>query len=200
MAMLECIPCWLQFNELLAPWQVLKSISVQNLHLILWSYTFPIVLDIHPCTAPMDVRKPEATGALTEKEILILWNLFVAIHDEWGSDECRVQDMASRWREFVSVKTEEVPSYLTEYRFACSLIKDLLNALGDQAYRHIFFEIKSSEDSPAARLKHFVVDEFIRVYISSGGFKCFGGANYGGFVSGSRYRTIPPYRTYEDSQ
>lgn len=49
---------------------------------------------------------------LSDVEVDTLWDLFSAIHDTWGGDECRVVDMASRWREFIEVKVDESPTQI----------------------------------------------------------------------------------------
>ena len=139
-------------------------------------------------------RNRHLVGELSNSHIEVLWKLFLGIHEVWGNEACKPEDMASRWREFIKVKTNSDPSYLFEYQEACNLLNQLEPVHGSKIYDHIFFELRPQGESPIARFKTLVVDEFIRVYISSGGFRCFGGANYGGFVSGSRYRTIPPYR------
>lgn len=142
-------------------------------------------------------------SALSGAEVAELWRLFSAIHDTWGDEQIRVEDMASGWRELISVKSTGVPSYHDEYLSACSVLEDLRRSKGDQMYEYLFFDPavqaapQSNPNSPLARLKTLVIDEFIRVYVSSGGFRVYGGANYGGFVSGSRYRTAPPYRIAE---
>lgn len=135
-----------------------------------------------------------------------LWNLFVAIHEVWGTDACRVEDMASQWREFIRVKTDESPSYGDEYRNARELISEIRQSQGNQVFKYLFFdpevqaEPNTAPESRLAKLKTKVIDEFIRVYVTAGGFRSYGGINYGGFVSGSRYRHRPPYRIAEDIQ
>ena len=75
--------------------------------------------------------------------------------------------------------------------------------LGDECYEYVLMdpdviaEAKANPDTSISRLRRFVVEEFIRVYVASGGFRTYGGKNYGGFVSGSRYRQSPPYRVSE---
>ncbi len=136
---------------------------------------------------------------LSTTEFNELWDLFTAIHDVWGSDECRAEDMASRWREFVEVKVNDSPSYLSHYRHACELLDELRDVHGEDLYPFLLVDhqIDRDSDKELVRIKRFVIDEFIRVYVSSGGFRSFGSRNYGGFVSGSRFRSQRPYRTYE---
>ena len=137
---------------------------------------------------------------LSDVEVDTLWDLFSAIHDTWGGDECRVVDMASRWREFIEVKVDESPTYLDHYRDACEFLSELEDEHGKGLYDFLFVEgqLHRSTDKRIVKLKRYVIDEFIRVYVSSGGFRTFGSRNYGGFVSGSRFRSQRPYRTSED--
>ena len=139
---------------------------------------------------------------LSPEETDELWKLFNAIHAIWGgSTDCRVEDMASRWREFIELKVSESPSYLKRYMAACVLLANLRASHGDGLYQYLLVDGKLHRESNRGliELKRYVIDEFIRVYISSGGFRSFGGKNYGGFVSGSRFRSQRPYRTYEDA-
>jgi hypothetical protein len=137
--------------------------------------------------------------SLAEHEIDELWKLFHAIHNSWGSESCRPEDMASQWREFIQLKATGSPSYFQHYQSACELISELRQTHGDRLYQYIFFdgELHRNPDVRLVEFKRYVVDEFIRVFISLGGFRSFGGKNYTGFVSGSRYRSQRPYRSYE---
>ncbi|WP_404309144.1 hypothetical protein [Neorhodopirellula lusitana] len=138
---------------------------------------------------------------LNEKAITELWSLFEAIHATWGSEACRVKDMASRWREFIELKVSKSPSYLQRYILACDQLAELRTSHGDGLYEYLLVdgELHRQSDPGLVALKRYVIDEFIRVYVSSGGFRSFGGKNYTGFVSGSRFRSQRPYRTYEDA-
>lgn len=136
---------------------------------------------------------------LADDEMEELWKLFREIHEAWGSVASRPDDMASQWQEFIQLKVSESPSYLEQYRHACELLSELRQTHGDRLYQYLFFdgELHRHRDSRLASLKRYVIDEFIRVYVSSSGFRSFGGKNYTGFVSGSRYRSQRPYRSYE---
>ncbi|WP_417849436.1 hypothetical protein [Thalassoglobus sp.] len=138
---------------------------------------------------------------LTPQSIAELWRLFEAIHSTWGSEACRTEDMTSRWREFIELKVAESPSYLERYVAACELLAELRASHGDGLYQYLLVdgELHRQSDPGLVDLKRSVIDEFIRVYVSSGGFRSFGGKNYTGFVSGSRFRSQRPYRTYEDA-
>lgn len=137
-------------------------------------------------------------AGLSSSDLDELWELFIAIHSVWGSQSCRPEDMASRWREFIQLKISESPSYATRYRDGCELISELRVQHGDDLYQYLLLngQLHSKSNSRLADLKRYVIDEFIRVYVSSGGFRSFGGKNYSGFVSGSRFRSQPPYRTF----
>ena len=142
------------------------------------------------------------SGCLSSTNIDELWKLFIAIHVNWGSDTaCRVEDMSSRWREFIELKVTATPSYLRRYTEACDLIADLRAVHNDRLYQFLLIdgELHRESDPRLVDLKRYVIDEFIRVYVSSGGFRSFGGKNYAGFISGSRFRSQRPYRAYEDA-
>lgn len=148
---------------------------------------------------PIELTESKS-GKLARHEIDELWNLFIGIHKTWGNDASRPEDIASRWREFIEVKTSAEPTYLAEYQNACEVLNELRDVHRDDLYEWLLLggHLHRSSDDRLVRLKRFVIDEFIRVYVSSGGFRSFGARNYGGFVSGSRYRSQRPYRTYED--
>lgn len=145
-------------------------------------------------------RLSDGPHSLTGNEMESLWELFSAIHRSWGSEACRPEDMASQWREFVQLKVSNSPSYLEHYRQACKHLDELRQKHGDRLYQYLLLEgeLHRLMNSRFAALKRYVVDEFIRVYVSLGGFRSFGGKNYSGYVAGSRYRSQRPYRTYED--
>ena len=105
------------------------------------------------------------------------------------------------------------------------VIQELTQLNGEQqAYKTLFFNYKipqSQADNNTdktqpilttllAHTKYYVIDEFIRMQVLSGGFKHFGGqsnasgevikvqgVNYKGFVKGSRYRNEHLARTFE---
>ena len=58
----------------------------------------------------------DTTDSLGDEQRRELWQLFVAIHDTWGSDAARPEEMDSRWREFIHEKCVHSPSYLPVYR------------------------------------------------------------------------------------
>ena len=145
----------------------------------------------------------DACYRLHPDDILELRDLFAAIHSQWGDSTNSLEDMASRWREFIDVKCEGRPSYQHRYEESASLLRQMRHDLGEKCYELVLLdpdviaEAKSNPETPIAQLRRFVVEEFIRVYAASGGFRTYGGKNYGGFVSGSRYRQSPPYRVSE---
>lgn len=149
------------------------------------------------------VRVSDTLSALSEQETAALWNLFQAIDRFWGGPEVQVENMAGQWREFIYVKCEREPSYTETYRQACKTLDDLRTQHGESRFEYLFLdpsvqtEVTTNPTSELSQLKVRVVDEFLRVYVSAGGFRAYGGTNYGGFVSGSRYRARAPYRIAE---
>lgn len=165
-----------------------------------------------PCTFP-------------ENQIEKLWQIFVHIGENWKDVFNESKNLKSAWLEMIKVKTQQKPSYAAEYNNAILVIEELIGFYGEQeAFQKLFFEYKIPTSQPEndtekpqpiltsaiAHTKYFVVDEFIRMQVLSGGFKHFGGqsnttgelikvkgVNYKGFVKGSRYRNENLVRTYE---
>ncbi|HEV8579123.1 MAG TPA: hypothetical protein VGX68_08570 [Thermoanaerobaculia bacterium] len=125
-------------------------------------------------------RNPELTGLLLPEEVRDLWRIFEFIGSTW--DNGKLTTIASRQdlKKILDLKTGAVPSYLTEYREAVRIFHSLRAQFGDkEALRRILFE------EPDARLRQFVVVEFLRLQVASGGFLRFGGyKNYPGYPGG----------------
>lgn len=130
-----------------------------------------------------------------------LWEICEAIGSFWSFD--RVADYKSAWLEFMNSKTMEEPSYFGEYGNAVAVIQELKSVYGEQAFEMLLFRHGISGGSLNSRLAHakrYVVDEFIRVLVISGGFRSFldlrddEPANYRGHVGGSRYRRLQTVR------
>ena len=141
---------------------------------------------------------PSETGKLRPEEVGRLWEVFEAIASTWGDPDGEPRLQRSQWLEFLEVRTAEAPSYLEEYRSAIRVLDELRENHGDQAMKKLLFESGMKEGDAAttrlAHLKMFVVDEFIRVWLASGGFKVYGAGNYNGYISGSRFAVRPAYR------
>lgn len=141
---------------------------------------------------------PSETGELRAEEADGLWALFVAIAAAWGDPDADPILQKSQWLEFIRVRTLEPPSYLEEYRNALRVLKSLRDRDGDRAMTRLLFDSGLSPaeaaSTPLAHLKRYVVDEFIRVWLATGGFRAYGSVNYNGYVSGSRFSVRLPYR------
>ena len=128
-------------------------------------------------------------GKLADDEIESLWEVFVHIGRTWGESKDDPGYQRSQWLEFVHVKTEREPSYLGEYRNALRVLAELREAQQEGMWDKLFFE-HGAGDKPTTRLGHlrtFVVEEFIKVWLTSGGFKTYGAGNYNSYISGSRF-------------
>ncbi|HYT88618.1 MAG TPA: hypothetical protein VEL76_07905 [Gemmataceae bacterium] len=139
---------------------------------------------------------PSNTGHLSALEVEGLWEVFVHIGQTWGAVGADPLYQRSQWLEFLQVKTEEAPSYLEEYRSALAVLAELREVHSDGMWQKLFFE-HGTTSPPTTRLAHlrtFVVEEFIKVWLTSGGFKTYGAGNYNSYVSGSRFAVRPPYR------
>lgn len=174
------------------------------------------------CREPLAARLlPAEPRELGSAEIDGLWRIFAAIGDTWRNTVYESVSLRSSWLEFVSQRSTTRPSYVAEYVNALTVLAELEDVHGDDAFHRLFFESRETGGNgqgarlaPTTRLAHakvFVVDEFIRVQILAGGFRDFvrplGGlkvrpddmANYNGYVSTSRFNRIRPVRTFERS-
>jgi hypothetical protein len=142
-------------------------------------------------------------GSLEPEEVERLWEVFRAIAEAWGSPGTDPALQYSQWLEFVKLRTEQAPSYLAEYRSAVEVLEELTRRYGQGVLRRLLFELGGqTADAATTRLAHvkiYVVDEFIRVWLATGGFRAFGAGNYNGYISGSRFAVQPPYRTLPSS-
>lgn len=148
---------------------------------------------------------------LTEDEFSQLWYLFKLIEVAWQfepiADRLRSQwedMMLARCRDIERIepntKAPKLISYAAEYVNAANVIAELRNELNETDLIEIIFF--SNAEVILTRLDHmkaFVVDDFIKLYVLSGGFKQFGNgklkdSNYRAFMKGSRYAETPPVR------
>jgi hypothetical protein len=125
-------------------------------------------------------RNPQLTGSLRSDEVRDLWKIFEHIGTTWDNEDLTTIDSRQDLERILDLKTEIVPSYLTEYREAVRIFRNLRAQFGEQeALRRILFE------EPDARLRQYVVVEFLRLQVAAGGFLRFGGyRNYPGFPGG----------------
>ena len=134
--------------------------------------------------------------ALNADEVGRLWELFDHIGRTWGARDDDPLYQRSQWLEFLQVRTEHAPSYVAEYRNAIQVLDELRRVEGDEMWQKLLFAHGTS-GPPITRLGHlrvFVVEEFIQVWLTSGGFKSYGAGNYNSYISGSRFAVRAPYR------
>ncbi len=145
---------------------------------------------------------PAESNILTERQRDRLWELLIEIGQNWRTRRGAYDtaNLRSSWLEFIDAKTSYEPSYVGEYINAAEVLNELIDMYGrDAAYSKLFFESgiePGSTDTRIGHLKRFVVDEFIRMHITAGGHKSFGGENYHGYLGGSRYTRTPRVRAY----
>ncbi len=126
----------------------------------------------------------------------VLWSLFQAINQAWG-DSSETDSFKLQWEEFVDLRINNNPSYKGEYANATIVLRELFQKYGQEgAYARLLFNSElSDDDTRLAHVKKYVVDEFIKVHLTLGGFKHYGARNYNSFFGGPRNTTPPPYRT-----
>lgn len=145
-----------------------------------------------------DEMLPSNPCALSESTRRVLWNVVVHIGRAWGITSCEAEETASAFRECVHLKCEEVPSYSAEYDNAVVVLDELIEMYGEEsAYQQLFFSPGIEEedhDTRLAHLKEYVVDQLISLVVVVVGFRAFGAHNHAGYIGGSRFRRVPPYR------
>ena len=137
-----------------------------------------------------------ALGKMDQPEMDGLWEVFDHIGRTWGAEDANPLYQRSQWLEFLHVKTQEDPSYVGEYRNGVEVLRELHQLYQEEMWHKLFFEhgVGDSKTSRLAHLRKFVVEEFIQVWLTSGGFKTYGAGNYNSYVSGSRFAVTPAYR------
>jgi hypothetical protein len=146
---------------------------------------------------------------LTYQNKEALWEIFEAIGVNWSNTIYDSNNQRSSWYEMLKAKTENAPNYTGEYVNAIYVMNELEAIYGiGGAYKKIFFESDVDNNAPpTTRLAHckiFVINEFIRMQITAGGFKSWGtkyggeqAKNYSGFLGGTRYNRISRVRAYD---
>jgi hypothetical protein len=138
---------------------------------------------------------------LDPEQIDRLWKIFVEIARTWGDPKTDPMPQRSQWLEFVQLRTGREPSYLEEYHNALRVLDDLKAQHGRNAVTKLVRDPGIKSDDPAttplAHAKKYVVEEFIRVWLATGGFRAYGAGNYNGYISGSRFGVRPSYRQYQ---
>lgn len=128
-----------------------------------------------------------------------LWELFVQICIFWKNVP-NPEPMYTRFESFLGNRIERDPNYVSEYRNAVEVIKELVKEKGPaEGYRFLLTN-QQAGNAPAQtslqRARQRVVNEFIQLQLSLGGFKDFTQAiNYPGYIAGVNGTGPTPYRT-----
>ena len=143
----------------------------------------------------ISLRRPDLTGRLNEDQLTRLWEVFDYIGTAWENREhCTIQNL-QQFEPIITLKTAQTPSYLTEYRAALEIDQGIReNFNSERALHRLYFE-QSNE-----HLRHFVIVEFLRLHIASGGFRFLQYRNAVGFTGGPFDNDDQlPYRGLGDS-
>jgi len=139
--------------------------------------------------------------ALTEWQMATLWAMFVAIPPHWKLD-FPINLLHSRWLDMIEAQSAGNSDYRGEYANAASVYDAMVKALGENEAIELLYgkTIVTKPEDAKTRLghaKYFVVNDFIRCFVATGGFRGFvpKARNYTGFMGGSRFREWAPVRT-----
>ena len=152
----------------------------------------------------IDTKMIESSGeALTELQFASLWVMFTAIPRHWELD-FSVNILRSRWLDMIEAQSAGAADYRGEYANAASVFDAMANVLGESEAINTLFgkTIVTKAEDAKTRLGHakfHVVNDFIRCFVATGGFRGFvkNSRNYAGFMGGSRFREWEPVRTGE---
>jgi hypothetical protein len=135
-------------------------------------------------------------GSLAPAEIDALWTIFLKIGEHWQQKMVDPDHQRSQWMEFLHAHTTEAPSYSAEYRHGLQILKDLQQRDGPLVWTKLFQTVGPTPVATTGytHFRKYVVEEFIKVWLTSGGFREFGAGNYNSYVSGSRFAIDPQYR------
>ncbi len=130
------------------------------------------------------------TGVLSQDAFDALTSLCRYVNRAWELD-ADLPLYFGRLRADLQFKTEEEPSYLTEYEHAVELFNLVEASTSDveQAWSSLLFsefDVENFASTKLGRARHFVFTELITHQIPiSGAFKSFGLWNYRGYFGGS---------------
>jgi hypothetical protein len=133
------------------------------------------------------LRAPNTTGTITGHDRDLLKTLFMYIGSRW-----EMNDLVNGEQEFaalVDTKTTLLPSYLSEYQEAASILErarsELLSIRDAVSMVLVHYDnVNSFATTRLGRLQKYVSSEFMTWWVSRGGFRRFGYSNYKGFMRG----------------
>ncbi len=134
------------------------------------------------------LRKPETTGVIDEQLIEDFWLLFKRTGERWKLWDS-VSLNRTEFERIINAKTTQQPSYLTEYREAGQLLQDIgpeWRTGGppiDQLFR-IPANVYEFNKTRLGRAQQYVIEEFIALLVTYGGFRSFGYTSYRGYSGG----------------
>ncbi|MCZ6664261.1 MAG: hypothetical protein O7B81_03040 [Gammaproteobacteria bacterium] len=140
------------------------------------------------------MRQPLRTGKLRRDDLNALEAISAQIVVSWDFEGH--SEYGDYLTDDLGLKTEEAPSYLTEYEEAAEVWRrttaEMDNDL-DAFWLLLTHGSVADERGRAGRVKTFVLSELITYHVVHGGFRRFGYKNYNGYISGqfSDHQNLP---------
>lgn len=142
-----------------------------------------------PKNDPSADLEPSDIGTLNSTEMDALWGFFRNLGQIWKMNYVAHDAFVN----FVQLKTNQPPSYFKVYRSAISCFLELRRTFSEEeAAKRILMD--SGTDSQTVQIRLYVVREFIRLHLASGGFQQFGIKNVPGHPGGPRGYRLSTYR------
>ncbi len=144
------------------------------------------LLPIGPCAQGNVPYKHSEVGVLSAEHSKLIADFSLWAIDAWEFEGMHMYP--SDLEDVLSLKTNTLPSYLSEYQSAARLIHDAKARLNSEkeAFLYLLFAGRENSNLLETRLgraQKFVFDELMRHIVANGGFRRFGFINYKGFPS-----------------
>jgi hypothetical protein len=128
---------------------------------------------------------PGKTGTLDAGAVSTLYDIFCFVGTNWNIAGQSSVDLAQFTNGFIDLKTSQTPSYFTVYGRAQVLYAGLQSKLGTQGALQYLYAPEQANPPPNWDLtRAWVIQEFIKYYLSRGAFRAYGWMLYPGFGGG----------------
>jgi hypothetical protein len=175
-------------KELLSRRQILALGTAASAGLLLWSCRGDLRREpFKPEAAlPEGLLEPTKTGTLSAAEAATMWTVFSYIGTRWKNGAlCTIDEQELRY--ILLLKTEQTPSYYSEYQLAHRSYHQLSQQYGPERALQELFALPA--DAPAGtvagHIRKYTLAELIKLQVSHGAFRQLGYLNYPGFPGGT---------------
>ena len=144
-----------------------------------------LVSDARAALDPPPLPNPHMTGLLAAAEVETLYAIASHIGTQWKI-AAGPQWSRSTFAHILAAKSAAEPSYRTVYAMAVEAFHELAASLGsrDAALDHLYLPDPAWRPSAWGIVRHWVIREFLVLYVTMGAFAAYGWKNFPGFAGG----------------